>query len=221
MTEMELNQFRKRLTSLARRVKQDTESVTELTRGGSGGQAIGELSNAPMHLGDMGTEEYLQDLNATLLENGEYLANEAISALKRIDNGTFGSCEECGDEIARERLVALPATRYCIRCAETQQSSTRVNMNAGRPQGPRDTLAPEGEMGEGRRRRQRLPANDDQTTTVPSYDTDVHATGTAGGGTALGGLAGTNAGHGDPDAGALEDAMGSGHFDVNDARDRA
>ncbi len=216
MTQNELNHFRKRLRSLAQRVRQDTESVTELARGGSGGQATGELSNAPMHLGDMGTEEYLQDLNATLLENGEYLANEAVAALKRIDEGTFGVCEECGTEIVRERLVALPATRYCISCAEIHQSTNRVNMNAGRPQGPRDTLAPEGEMGEGRRRRHSNSSNDEAVP--PSYSHDVHATGTAGGGTALGGLAGTNAGHGDPDAGALEDAMGSSHFDLSDVR---
>ena len=42
---------------------------------------------------------------------------------------------------------------------------------------------------------------------------DIHAAGTAGGGTAIGGLAGTNIGEGDPDDGDLEEAMGSGDYD--------
>jgi len=71
-----------------------------------------------MHLGDMGTEEFLQDVNATLLENEEYLVNEAREALRRIENGTFGRCEECGQEIPAERLNALPYARFCTRCAE-------------------------------------------------------------------------------------------------------
>jgi len=47
---------------------------------------------------------------------------------------------------------------------------------------------------------------------------DVHASGTAGGGTAVGGLAGTTLGHGDPDTTVLDDATGSGNYDSREAR---
>jgi RNA polymerase-binding transcription factor DksA len=66
----------------------------------------------------MGTEEFLQDINATLLENEEYLVNEARAALRRIEDGTFGRCEECGRPIPDERLDALPYARFCTRCSE-------------------------------------------------------------------------------------------------------
>lgn len=38
-------------------------------------------------------------------------------ALERVDNGTAQTCESCGGSIALERLLALPTTRQCIRCA--------------------------------------------------------------------------------------------------------
>jgi hypothetical protein len=51
-----------------------------------------------------------------------------------------------------------------------------------------------------------------------AYRGDVHAVGTAGGGTAIGGLAGGNEGSGDPIVAELDDAMGSSNFDVEDGR---
>ena len=41
---------------------------------------------------------------------------ETMAALERIANGTYGRCETCGGAIGRQRLLALPATRFCISC---------------------------------------------------------------------------------------------------------
>jgi DnaK suppressor protein len=43
-------------------------------------------------------------------------------ALKRIEEGTFGVCRDCGEPIASARLSAIPWTRVCITCKEKQQS---------------------------------------------------------------------------------------------------
>jgi RNA polymerase-binding transcription factor DksA len=220
MTRKKYAKYRQRLKNLTMRVCADVSSVAEQARGASGGQAAGELSNAPMHLGDKGTDEFMQDLNATLVENGAFLAQEAAAALRRLDDGTFGTCESCEAPIPDERLDAIPYARFCVQCAENAHTTPRVNLNIGRPQRPADTLAPEGEMGEGRGRRASSPFAEWGPRTGPAgAPDDAHASGTAGGGTALGGLAGTNVGHGDPDVAPLEDAMGSGHFDLTEARD--
>lgn len=216
MTGKDLTQYRRQLTALVDRLRPAVVELTVGTLSASGGQAGSDLSNAPMHLGDMGTEEYLHDLNATLLENEEYLAGEILSALRRIDDGVFGRCENCGETIPTERLQAIPYARYCVPCAEQIGGGPVVNMNAGRPVGPADTLAPEGRMGE---RRGPRPQRDDYADVEPEDASagesgDVHAAGTAGGGTAVGGLAGSNEGHGDPDVADLDDAMGSGNFDL-------
>ncbi len=42
---------------------------------------------------------------------------ETQAALERIERGTYGRCESCGGAVGRQRLLALPAARYCIACA--------------------------------------------------------------------------------------------------------
>src|SRR5262249_41549811 len=113
MTTAKLEQFPKRLRETAARVQNDAQAVDEQARTQTGGQADGGLSSAPLHLGDTGTETFLQELNSTLLENERYLLNETLEALRRLDTGTFGRCEHCGTTIPEERLEALPAARYC------------------------------------------------------------------------------------------------------------
>lgn len=68
MDKPEIERYRQSLRQLTTRMRSDAAAMTDQIREGSGGQSGGGLSNAPMHLGDMGTDEYLQDLNATLLE---------------------------------------------------------------------------------------------------------------------------------------------------------
>jgi RNA polymerase-binding transcription factor DksA len=217
MDKREIERYRRKLQALTTRMRSDATAVTDQIREGSGGQAGGALSNAPMHLGDMGTDEYLQDLNATLLEHEEFLSNEVREAFERIDKGTYGRCESCGKPIPKERLDALPYARWCAPCAEAADKGPSVNFNVGRPQRPRDTLAPQGEMDEsGRRRARRSNVEADVDSPLPSGD--IHAAGTPGGGTSVGGLAGSNEGHGDPDVADLQDAMGSGDSDAREAQ---
>jgi RNA polymerase-binding transcription factor DksA len=213
MSKSELEKFRKQLEALASRVRGDATAMIEQARGGSGGNSGGELSNAPYHLGDMGTEEYLYDLNTTLLANEQYIESEARAALQRMDDGTYGQCESCGKPIAKPRLEAIPFTRYCVECA-AEHPTPQVSLDEGRPHVPADTLAPEGEMQESRPRR--AGAGDMPTPRI--HRGDIYAAGTAGGGTAVGGLAGTNEGHGDPNISEVQEATGSGNFDIDDDR---
>jgi RNA polymerase-binding transcription factor DksA len=214
--------IRRKLEALRARLRPEVSSMTQQTLAPAGGQAANELSNVPFHLGDGGTEEYLHDLNATLLENEEYMANEVQAALKRLDDGTYGKCEMCGRDISAARLEAIPYTRYCIKCAEKAPRAPEANINTGRPRTPDDTLAPEGEMGESDFNPDETPFSDeiaDRDRQSRRTSGGVHAVGEMGGGGPSGGLAGTNEGRGDPVVGELEEAMGSGNFDVADARD--
>jgi RNA polymerase-binding transcription factor DksA len=211
---MDLKKYRKALESLSSRIRSDANGMVEQVRGSTSGNGGGELSNAPFHLGDMGTEEFLYDMNATLLVNEQYIVAEAREALNRLDKGTFGKCEACGQAIAPARLEAIPFTRYCVKCAELNDETPQVSVNEGRPRTPKDTLAPEGEMEENR-----VTHVDPLEFPPPRiHRGDVHAAGTAGGGTAVGGLAGGNEGSGDPVVAELDEATASGNFDVEDDR---
>lgn len=134
MTPNRLAEFRHALRDLSDRLRLDVSSVAGAAMSPTGGQADGGLSNAPMHIADVGTDTYLQELSATLLENEEFLANEVRGALRRIEEGTFGRCEACCQSIPRARLEAIPFTRYCAGCASSA-SGPAVNLNAGRPRG--------------------------------------------------------------------------------------
>src|SRR3954466_5114474 len=111
MTRKRIDQFRRILEAMAARGRGDIQSLEEQARTGLGGEAGGNLSNAPMHLADLGTEQYMQELNATLFENEENIRLEVRDALARLDVGTFGLCQRCGATIPEERLEALPYTR--------------------------------------------------------------------------------------------------------------
>jgi RNA polymerase-binding transcription factor DksA len=138
MTKRKIDERRKKLRDLAIRLGGDISALEDQARMPTGGQAVGNLSNAPMHPGDVGTEVYLQELNATLLENEEYLRGEVMAALERIDRGEYGHCENCGKKIIEERLDLLPYARHCTPCAERLQSGPGVNLNEGRPRDPAD-----------------------------------------------------------------------------------
>src|SRR5215212_8097457 len=103
--QTDTQKYRKALEDLAARVRSDASGMVEQVRSGSGGNG-GDLSNAPLHLGDMGTDEFLYDMNATLLANEQYIVAEAREALSRLDNGTYGVCESCAQPIASARLEA-------------------------------------------------------------------------------------------------------------------
>lgn len=195
MNARDIKSFRSHLLKLAKRIEATASSAEEQARTATGG----DQSNAPLHLADIGSDEYAQELGATLLENEQYLQGEILAALSRIEHEKFGRCESCGCDIARERLKAIPYARYCLICAETEQNAPMVNLNEGRPRN--------WQAGIGIREDTRPSAG-----SVNSHG-DIHAAGTPGGGTAIGGLAGTNTGDGTPDD-DLEEAMGSGNFDV-------
>jgi RNA polymerase-binding transcription factor DksA len=223
LSQSDRTRYGKRLDDLRARLMSDLEEVTEEARRPSGGQAEGALTNAPLHLGDMGSEEYQQEITATLLSNGEYLMTEVREAMRKLDDGRFGVCEECDEAIERDRLDAIPYARVCLNCARTREGAPVANINRGRPQSPDDTIAPEGDMGEDRLihdppEPEEVEAVEDELDVPQPEREDVHASGTAGGGTAVGGLAGTNLGHGDPDTTVLDDASGSGNYDSREAR---
>jgi RNA polymerase-binding transcription factor DksA len=211
MTREQLAKYRDRLRELAARIQSTTDSLEENTRRATGGEAGGNLSNAPLHLGDIGTEVYQQELNATLLANENHIGEEIVHALQRIDQGTFGRCENCGQAIPAGRLEALPYTRYCAPCSQALEEGETLNLNEGRPGTWVEGIAP---LDDGAESHQSTPDQEPRpfTDLEPEVheESDRHAAGTPGGGTAVGGLAGTNIGGGDPVNADLESMMGSG-----------
>jgi len=76
-----------------------------------------ELSNMPIHMADLGTDNYEIENTLHLVDSERKILAEINDALLRIDDGTYGICEGGGEQIPKERLQAIPWTRYCVGCA--------------------------------------------------------------------------------------------------------
>lgn len=80
-------------------------------------EASGDLSYMPIHMADIGTDSYNQDLALDLANGERDLLREVDDALNRIEEGTYGFCEGTGKPIPKARLEAIPWARYCVEYA--------------------------------------------------------------------------------------------------------
>ena len=113
----ELESYRNVLLGLRARLRGDLDQMTDEALRRSQAESSGNLSNVPLHMADLGTENYDQEFTLGLIENEQGTLEQVHEALDRIHAGTFGRCQECGEPIAKPRLQALPYTRHCIQCA--------------------------------------------------------------------------------------------------------
>ncbi len=123
MTSEELNQFQQQLLRLRDRITGEVTHLQGEALRASGGEATGSLSNTPLHMADLGSDNFEQEFTLTLMQNEQQTLEEIAGALDRFHQGRFGRCEECHQEIPRPRLQALPYTRYCVECARKLQQS--------------------------------------------------------------------------------------------------
>jgi RNA polymerase-binding transcription factor len=70
------------------------------------------------HMADDATEAFEQAKDLALLQNAQRLLEQVGDALGRLDDGTYGTCENCGTPIDPARLEALPYVTLCLRCAQ-------------------------------------------------------------------------------------------------------
>src|SRR5438552_15347194 len=74
---------------------------------------------------DLASSEYLQSFTFRLRGREKSFLDKINRALERVDDGTFGVCEQCGEEISIKRLEARPEATLCIRCKEDQERAEK------------------------------------------------------------------------------------------------
>ena len=80
--------------------------------------ASGDLSSMPIHMADLGTDNFEQEFSLELMDSERRLLVEIEDALHRITTGTYGICEGTGKPIAKARLEAQPWARYSVEYAK-------------------------------------------------------------------------------------------------------
>jgi RNA polymerase-binding protein DksA len=115
MTNVSTDHFRDLLLSARERIEQAREQLQN-DHPGSMTDETGDLVTGSWgdHLGDAATETHDRELDYGLEENADQVLGEIDAALKRIDDGTYGTCVVCGKPIGEERLEARPWATLCI-----------------------------------------------------------------------------------------------------------
>jgi DnaK suppressor protein len=93
-----------------------------------------DLSNLPLHMGDMGTDTYETDNALSLVDGERRIMEEIDEALDRIEKGTFGICLGTGKPISKARLQAIPWTKYSIEYATKLEQGQPQGGGRGQPQ---------------------------------------------------------------------------------------
>ncbi len=83
--------------------------------------ASGDLSSMPIHMADLGTDNYEQEFALGLMDSERKLLKEIDDALDRIEQKIYGICEGTGKPIRKARLEAQPWARYCVEYARMME----------------------------------------------------------------------------------------------------
>ena len=75
----------------------------------------------PTDMAELGSGNFDQELTLSLLGSEKDALDQIDGALKRIEDGSYGQCEECGVKIPESRLEAIPYAALCVRCASQQE----------------------------------------------------------------------------------------------------
>jgi RNA polymerase-binding protein DksA len=119
-TAVDTEHFRRRLEEERKRVVDAIDNL-HAENPGSLADETDEPSFQDNHLGDIATATFDREMASTLEDNSNHVLAEIDGALQRIEGGTFGVCERCGQPIDVARLEALPWATLCIEDKRKQE----------------------------------------------------------------------------------------------------
>ncbi len=117
MDHKDLEYFRKLLTDMLEEAKQKGDSTLE---------ELTDSNEVFADPADRATAESDRAFTLRIRDRERRLIRKIQAALTRIDDGTYGICEDCGDDISVPRLKARPVTRLCINCKAKQEEDEHL-----------------------------------------------------------------------------------------------
>jgi RNA polymerase-binding protein DksA len=120
-SKKELKDFKKLILKRKEEVLDDLRHITDDTLKKSQKEASGDISGYTYHMADVATDNYDREFSLGLASNERRTLYELDDALKRIEDATFGFCDDCKSTIAKIRLKAVPSARLCIKCQKKRE----------------------------------------------------------------------------------------------------
>ncbi len=121
MKKADMQTYQDRLLALRARLRGDVDHLAESALKSGNGSASNGHPRMPIHMADIGSENYEQEFTLSLMANEESTLEAIETSLQRIRDGIYGTCEQCQGKINKSRLNAIPYTSLCIKCAESQE----------------------------------------------------------------------------------------------------
>ncbi|MDZ7618569.1 MAG: TraR/DksA C4-type zinc finger protein [Patescibacteria group bacterium] len=118
MKKIDMKVYRDQLLTLRARLRGDVNHMAEVALNKNRMDGSGDISSMPIHMADIGSDNFEQEFTLTLMQSEEDILGKIEGSLERIEEGTYGTCEECGARIPKTRLNAIPYAETCVRCAE-------------------------------------------------------------------------------------------------------
>ena len=129
---MDPDTARTRLEAERHRLEETRRAAQDLVSGTTE-DAVQELATYDQHPADQGTETFERERDLSVLARATAQLTEIDAATRRLEAGTYGTCELCGRPIGDERLEAMPAARYCVDDRARAEREGRID--AGLPSG--------------------------------------------------------------------------------------
>lgn len=120
----DIKHFKEMLLEKRREILRNVSEIEEETLRKSRLDASGDLSSMPIHMADLGSDNYEQEFVLGLMDSERRLLREIDDALQRIEDGIYGICEGTGKPIPKARLKAQPWARYCVEYARMLEKGT-------------------------------------------------------------------------------------------------
>ena len=133
MKKAEIKGFKEQLLALRARLRGDVDAMANAALRKTRSEANGDLSSMPIHMADIGSDNYEQEFTLGLLESEHALLREINAALARMDKGEFGICLGTGKPIGKARLEAKPWAKYGIEYARQVEKGLAAEIEVEDP----------------------------------------------------------------------------------------
>ena len=120
LSKDQVKQFRQLLIEERAKVADEIKSIAR-DASKNPRDASGDLSGYTVHMADMSADTYERELAMNIASSEQQVLYQIDDALKRVDEGTYGTCQQCNTPIALSRLKAVPYTSLCIDCQREKE----------------------------------------------------------------------------------------------------
>ena len=121
MNKKDLTLFKRLILERKDEIITEIKHISEDTLKKSQRDAAGDISGYAYHMADIATDTYDREFSMGIASNERKIIYDIDDALKRIEDGNFGTCEDCKGVIAKTRLKAIPYARLCLKCQEKRE----------------------------------------------------------------------------------------------------